>query len=121
MNKENMLKWAAVLESGKYNQYQGGWGGSEFSGYCCLNVALVEFAGKEYDVIPDDTPALVEAFGWSENVPAIEFFNSEEFNNIMAGDQKENDIKNHFITCNDTLKMSFPEIAAKIREFVNAN
>ena len=50
MNKENMIKWAEALESGKYNQCDGALRQKEDNKYryCCLGVAEV-LAGSEFN------------------------------------------------------------------------
>ena len=120
MNKENMLQWAEALESGDYHQFQGGWGGGGCSALCCLNVALVKFADTEYDLLADDEESnkiLNNLFGF-EDMPAEEFFTSGELSRISESDAQLEGMHNHFMVCNDELRLTFPEIAAKIRKLV---
>lgn len=120
MNKDKMIQWAEALESGKYEQYQGGWGGSKYGNkFCCLNVALVEFGEEEHENHPCPESTLESIFDWTDDLPASYFFTDEEFNKLQTGDQNSGEMTNHFITCNDHLQLTFPQIAEKIRKFVD--
>lgn len=93
MNKENMLKWAEVLESGEYKQIHGGWGSDIQGAYCCLNVACKVFTGHDVDSAGGIT---------------------ETFDRIFGEGFMDNAGK--FYQMNDNIQMSFPEIAVKVRE-----
>ncbi len=86
--KAKMLEWATALESGKYEQKQGGWGSLEEGKLCCLNVALVHFTGKEAHL----RSIAAEIFGESS----------------LWCDQ--------FMEMNDKKMMTFPQIAAEIKK-----
>ena len=99
--KEKLLKWAEALESGKYKQNIGGWGSLALGKLCCLNVALVEFTGKE---AIDDSALIVDP-----DQPIGVSVTSDLFDeDLVWVDQ--------FIKWNDDDKLTFPQIAWKIRE-----
>lgn len=103
-NKEMLLKWADALEYGKYQQHRGGWGGFRHShgALCCLNVAIVVATGTDLDgqisSSVEGTQIVAEQFG------------------IFSDDPREP----HWVDMNDFDRLTFPQIAAKVRKYANA-
>ena len=97
-NKEKMLEWAEVLESGKYKQKVGGWGSLEEGELCCLNVALVHFTGKDAAEIPGNSDDVLDVI-------------TESFS-------EDRDWCGQFVFMNDVQKFTFPQIAQEIRKMV---
>jgi hypothetical protein len=46
MQAEIKAKWIEALESGKYRQRRGAWGGKSVGAYCCLQLLRQEVLGK---------------------------------------------------------------------------
>lgn len=90
--RAKLLEWADVLESGKYTQLRNDWYNDDcHTNLCCLGVACVHFLDK----LPDDPVTRIR-------IPSI-FGESFSFTN-------------EFVKMNDSLQLSFPEIAAEIRK-----
>lgn len=109
MNKENMLAWADALDSGKYKQITGGWGSDIEGKYCCLNVALKHLTGKDALDHDMNTGARVDENGDIQSESFVQL-------NEIFGFEIPRPV---FYQYNDIDHLTFPEIAAKIREMVN--
>ncbi len=117
VNKENILKWAEDLESGKYPQAKGALNNEE--GLCCLGVAcegaiengvpvsvVRTQSGVFYDGDRQVLPESVQDWlGMDSADPIVEF---------VADDGTET--WDSLAILNDDLGKTFPEIAAIIRE-----
>ena len=98
MNKENLLKWADALESGRYQQTQGSYGcgfEDDKNEFCCLNVAYHTFSGvgyfgRERQKVSDMRHFMKETFGICDYSP--------------------------FVFMNDDKRFSFNKIAKEIRK-----
>lgn len=118
LDKEKMLERADVLDSGKYKQVRGIWGGKFLGRHCCLSVAAVHFLNKDYDEL------VVDAIGPSRYQVII-----REVRKTIAGIFEDQIINENFDPSewvrkfeimNDEEKLTFPQIATRIRGMVAA-
>lgn len=88
--------WIAALESGKYEQARGTWGGKseDMKSYCCLQVLREEVLG----IVGPET----SDFRFEDEVLA----------------HLDNEVIVQCYNMNDDDQLSFPEIAQKLREIL---
>lgn len=106
---DNIERWAAELESGRWRQATGALRKDDEQGacYCCLGVACVLFGDGEWE----------DNGGWryqgSAATPGVSFM-KRHFGINSGGGQWADDPHAHLTSANDNGK-TFPEIAAIIR------
>lgn len=125
-NKQVLREWAEALESGDYSQTDGAL--SRDGGHCCLGV-LCELAAKA-DVIPSAVQVIERDWDTGEETPSphysylgLESFPPDAVAVWAFGDEETRDPELMFdgdlhpaSALNDTLNLSFAEIAKAIRE-----
>lgn len=109
MNKENMLKWAEVLESGKYTQHRGNW----FENFprVCTSDAQDAFDNES-------SACCLGAWNIEAHRQGIRPKYSDLIGFVLSSLYITQGMFDQFVSWNDDDELTFNEIAQKIREMV---